>query len=312
MEGTMKTRILTVITLIMIAACSKGPTVATVDGEKISANDLVEKMRMEMGIYDPTILSDEQNYQNFRRLALENLIQESILISEAKRLGVDSDDESPGAVPEIIVGDPKHADRETLEERGIDPDKWMEAQRRRATIRRLIEKEVMDRIPVSDEQLESYYRKHISDFRENTRFHARQILVDKKEVADRIYVRLMKGEDFATVAKEVSVSPDAARGGDLGFFDAKTYPEVFAEVCQQLKPGEISKVTATSYGFQIFQLIAKRPPRQRSLDEMRSQIERILKEEKMDEVFVPWLEGLVKKASVSVNEEALKEVRLNG
>lgn len=310
----MKIRHLSAILVLALAltACGGGKTIATVDDEKISSGDLIEKMRMESGLYDPALLSDEKNFQSFRRQALDNLIQETVLLNEAKRLGVNAKGTGTTAVPEIMVGNPDLVDRDALAERGIDPKMWREAQRRRALIRKLIEREVMEKIPVTDGQIEEYYRKHISDFRDNTRFHARQILFDKKETADRIYVKLMNGADFAEMARAHSVSPDAARGGDLGFFDAKTYPEIFSEICQQLGPGEISTVTATPYGFQIFQLIAKRPPRQRSLEETKDQIMRALREERMEEAFIKWLGDLTKKASVSVNEETLREVKLNG
>jgi len=305
-------RYLTIALFVLMAACSSGKTVATVDGERISSSDLAWKMRMEMVLYDSAILSDERNFENFRRQALDNLIQEAVLIGEAKRLGVDVDSESARAVPEIMVVKPNISESDALAKKGIDEKRWREAQRKRALIRKLIEKEVVDKIPVTEKEIEDYYRNHISDYRDNTRFHARQILVDKKEMADRIHARLMKGEGFAALAKEFSVSPDAARGGDLGFFDAGAFPEVFAEICQQLSPGEISKVKATPYGYQIFQLIAKRPPRQRTIEEARDEIERRLKEKRIEEVFTPWLEELMKKAKVSVNEDALKEVKLNG
>jgi parvulin-like peptidyl-prolyl isomerase len=305
-------RYLSILLLVLMAACSGGKTVATVDGEKISSNDLVQKMRMEMVLYDSAILSDDRNFDSFRRQALDNLIQEAVLLGEARRLGVGAGKEGATAVPEIMVGKPDLPDSDALAKRGIDEERWRETQRKRALIRKLIEKEVVEKIPVADKEVEKYYKKHITDYRDNTRFHARQILVDKKEIADRLHARLMKGEEFATLAKEFSVSPDAAKGGDLGFFDANAYPEVFADICQQLSPGEISKVKATPYSHQIFQLIAKRPPRQRSMDEVRDRIERKLKEQRIEEVFAPWLEELMKRAKVSVNEDALKEVKLNG
>lgn len=303
---------LMVFLALALAACSSGKTVATVDGERISERDLLEKMRMEAGLYDPALLSDRENFEGFRRQVLDGLIKETVLVNEAKRQGLDAAGTGTTAVPEIMVGNPDLSDRDALAERGIDPERWREAQRRRALIRRLIEKEVLEKIPVTDEQVEEYYRKHISDFRENTRFHARQILVDKKETADRIYVKLMNGGDFAALAKEHSVSPDSERGGDLGFFDAETYPEVFSEICQQLRPGEISEVVATPYGFQIFQLIEKRPPRQRTLEEAGEEIRRRLREGDVEESFAKWLDSLMQKASVSVNEDALMEVKLNG
>lgn len=299
-----------VIALLLLAACSKGKAVATVDGERISSTALIERMRMEKLLYDPAVLDDDVNFVNFRRQALDGLIREEILLKEAKRLGLDEIEPASGAGAK--PGATGMPDGEALSERGIDAGWWKESQRRRAIIRRLIDREVLQKIPVDENEVKEYYRKHIGDYRDNTRFHARQILVDKKEDADRIYVKLMNGADFAELAKEHSVSPDSERGGDLGYFDAEAYPEVFSEICQQLKPGEISHVTATPYGFQIFQLIAKRPPRQRTLEEVRGEIERILREDDMEKAFAPWLESLMKRARVSINEATLKEVRLNG
>jgi len=122
----------------------------------------------------------------------------------------------------------------------------------------------------------------------------------------------MKGEDFAGLAKEYSQSPDGDRGGDLGYFDAAAYPEAFAEACAKLKKGEISDVIATPYGFQIFQLLDTRPSRQRSLGEVAESIQKRLREERVDEFYGPWLSRLMSGVKIQINENALKEVRLEG
>ena len=98
----------------------------------------------------------------------------------------------------------------------------------------------------------------------------------------------------------------------LGYFDAEAYPEVFAEICQKLKPGEISEVVATPYGFQLFELIDRRQVRQRPLTEVRDEIIKILRGERIDEAYRPWLAGLMEGASVRIEEKTLKEVRLDG
>jgi len=293
--------------IIMIAlaaaACSRGrgKVIAEVEGVGITSEDLRQGMLMDRLVYDPAVLTTEANFDEFRRRSLQRLIQEAIMLKEAERQGISGQVDTPLPVEEAA-----------LEDRGIDPKAWQEAQRRRAMIRGLIQREVVAKIPVAEGDIKAYYRKHIQDFRDNTQFHARQILVDSKELADQIHARLMKGEKFASLAKEFSVSPDGERGGDLGFFDAASYPEVFSEVCQKLKPGEISEVVATPYGFQIFQLLERRPARQRQLDEVADAIRLRLGEEKIEEAYRPWLEGLMDGATVMINEEAVKEVRLNG
>jgi parvulin-like peptidyl-prolyl isomerase len=308
----MKSTTFMIILLFALAGCSGGKTVATVDGTKISSATLIEKMHMESGLYDPAILSDRENFGSFRRQALDSLITETVLLHEAKRLGLDKIDGKAGTAAVNIAGQPGLSDDKALKGMGIDPKKWQATQRRRALIRSLIVHEIIDKVPIPEEEISAYYAKHISEYRENAQFHAQQILVDKKETADRIRAELMKGADFGELAKKYSVSPDAARGGDLGFFDAQSYPETFAEICGKLSPGEISDVQATPYGYQIFLLIASRPARQRPLAEVRGSIMRKLQEKEVEQLFKPWLEELMGKAHISINEETLKEVTLNG
>jgi peptidyl-prolyl cis-trans isomerase C len=302
------------VSLVALAsACSRtsGRTVAMVDGQRISAQELVAEMKMERGMYDPALLSDDANFTQFRRQALDRLIQEALLLREAERAGVTlTAEEAAHAFPADDAS--TSGFKAALAERGIDVARWKEAQRRRLLIGKLIEQEVVGKIPVDDATVEAYYRKHQGDFRENTRFHARQILVGTREQADQIHAKLEQGEDFAKLAQEFSESPDGKRGGDLGFFDSESYPEVFSTICQQLAVGQTSAVTQTPYGYQIFQLLEKRPPRQRSLAEAKDDVRRLLQEQRAEEAFEPWLQTLEEKAKVSVDENTLKEVRLEG
>lgn len=302
---------LAVAVIALACACSRGSgtVVASVDGRRITSQDLQEEMRMQQGMYDPAVFSSPQNFEEFRRRTLDRLVQEAILTAEAKRAGITVTDEelsqSPESAADIDQG-------KILGERGIDPKRWKESQRRRVLIRKLIESQVVDRIPVTDEAIEAYYKSHAAQFRENTQYHARQILVETREQADRLHAQLVKGADFGELAKQHSISPDGARGGDLGFFDAQSYPEVFSEICGQLSKGQTSDVKATPYGYQIFQLLDKRPSRQRPLAEVKPLIKRLLQEDRIESTYEPWIAGLTKGARIQINEDVLKEVRLEG
>ena len=286
-------------------SCSRmsGTVVAEVNGNKIRAADLRSEMLIERTVYDPDILTTQANFEAFRRQALDKLVQEEVMLAEARRQGI----KAPDDIPEI-----KAAESRALKERGIDPGRWKEAQKRRTIIRQLIDREVLARIPVEKSAVLTYYAKNTQEFRNNTSYHARQILMDTREQAEEIHTRLMKGEDFAELAGKYSQSPDGDRGGDLGYFDAAAYPEVFAEACAKLKKGEISDVIATPYGFQIFQLLDQRTSRQRTLEEVSESIQKRLREERVDEFYGPWLTELMSGAKVTIDENALKEVRLEG
>lgn len=96
--------------------------------------------------------------------------------------------------------------------------------------------------------------------------HARHILVDTEEEAQKVKERLQAGEDFATLAKELSKdTASASEGGDLGWFPRGMMVTEFEEAAFALEPGQTSDIVKTSYGYHIIQLIERDP--NRPLDE---------------------------------------------
>lgn len=76
---------------------------------------------------------------------------------------------------------------------------------------------------------------------------------------DAIRLRVKSGEDFGFLAKTYSEDPgSAAEGGDLGFFDRTQMAKEFTAYSFKLKPGEISPVFETEFGFHVLQVIERR------------------------------------------------------
>ncbi len=306
--------IVVICATLTLGACSRAdsPVVATVGGKPITAAQLVSRMKMAREKYDPVLLRDKANFGEFRQQTLKGLIDEQLFLWEADRVGIVI---TPEEMAEHLSAQRGEASAEemnqALRDYGIDAEDWEETQRRRLAIQKLIQQEVIDAIPVSDEEVAAYYRKHIQDFRLPTQFHARQILVDSRETAEEIHAKLKRGEDFAKLARAFSMSPDAQRGGDLGLFDARTYPEMFITICQRLQIGEISKVLDTDYGYQIFQLLDRRPPRQRSLGEVTDAIRLKLREQRSEAAFATWVEKITNQTTASIDQTQLKGVTLD-
>ena len=94
--------------------------------------------------------------------------------------------------------------------------------------------------------------------------HARHILLGSEDKAQEALRRVQAGEDFATVAREMSVD-DITRteGGDLGFFPKGmlSVPREVEDAAFALQPGQVSGVVRSPYGFHIIQVVERQSDR---------------------------------------------------
>jgi peptidyl-prolyl cis-trans isomerase C len=90
-----------------------------------------------------------------------------------------------------------------------------------------------------------------------------QVFVRTEEEAARVAQKLRASpQSFETVAREHSVAPEAEHGGDLGWIEVGRGLALFDEICtSSLKPGQISPVVPSEYGFHVFRLVELEPSR---------------------------------------------------
>src|SRR5215208_522115 len=118
---------------------------------------------------------------------------------------------------------------------------------------------------------------------------ARHILVETAEEAKAVSERLKKGEDFATVAKEVSKDTSSGpNGGDLDWFGKGAMVAEFETAAFELKVGEISKPIKSQFGYHIIQVLGHE---ERPLNASQYQ-------QKKDTVLSDWLTEARKAAKV--------------
>lgn len=147
-------------------------------------------------------------------------------------------------------------------------------------------------VKVTPGEVEDYYYAHEGDFRVPESVHARHILfrvpegADAKKVAEiraraeSVEKQLKKGANFAALARKYSQGPSAARGGDLGTFHRGEMVPEFEQAAFSLKPGEISGLVRTRFGFHIIQVLSKQAAKLKPLQQVRAQIEQDLKRKK--------------------------------
>jgi peptidyl-prolyl cis-trans isomerase D len=133
-----------------------------------------------------------------------------------------------------------------------------------------------------DAELRSLYESRSSLYNMPEQVRARHILLSLpadaspeqaeavRQRALDIIARIRAGEDFATLAKELSDDPgSAANGGDLGFFARGQMAKEFEDKAFALEPGKISEPVRTDYGYHIIEVEEHRPAQKRSFEEVR-------------------------------------------
>src|SRR6266852_8433709 len=153
-------------------------------------------------------------------------------------------------------------------------------------------------VSVSHEDLQAYYDQHRDDYRVPEQVNVSHILiktplpgpdgkVDPKGVdearkkAEDVLKQLKAGGNFADLAKKYSEDPGSGKnGGSLGWIGkGRTVPE-FEKVAFSLAKGATSGLVQSSYGFHIIHVDDKQDAHVKTLDEVKDQIEPIIKQQK--------------------------------
>lgn len=131
-----------------------------------------------------------------------------------------------------------------------------------------------------------------------------------KAKIDTVMQKLKAGADFAELAKEYSNDTGSAKnGGDLGFFGRRMMVKEFDEAAFNLKPGEISDVVKTNFGYHIIKLTDQKP--YPSFDEDKEELEKIFKQTRYQAEYDSLIDKLKDRYGFKLNEQVLADVLKN-
>lgn len=169
-------------------------------------------------------------------------------------------------------------------------------------------------VQVTPQEIRDYYDQHRDQYRLPEQVKVSHILiktplpgpdgkVDEKGVAEAqhraedLLKQLKAGAKFEDLASKYSEDPGSAKqGGSLGLIGrGQTVPE-FEKVAFSLPKGQISDIVKSSYGFHIIRVDDKQDAHMKSLDEVKGEIEPILKRQKAQQIAAKEGEDLLKQA----------------
>lgn len=209
-----------------------------------------------------------------RQQVLDSLIDERVLVTNAREMSNRIDDvELDRAVGNVAVQNQLTLAqlKDRLKKEGIAFAKFRDNVRDQMMVERVREREVINRIRVSDAEIDALLLQKRQEAGANAEFDIAQILVtmpegasiavasERRQRALAALARVRGGEDFAAVARELSEDANRAQGGKIGLRAADRLPDLFVKAIQSLKPGDVAPEPVRSgAGFHILKLLEKK------------------------------------------------------
>jgi peptidyl-prolyl cis-trans isomerase SurA len=246
--------------------------VAVVGREVVTASELAERrgfaerqlQRQGTPLPERSILE---------RQILDRLILDKAQLQLAKENGIRVEEIQLDRALERIAEDNKmtlSAFRQMLEKDGVPFEKFRDEVRQQIELQRLREREVDDRIEVSDSEIDQYLAEAKSGGGSRNEYNLAHVLVrlpeqaspeqidQARKKAEQARAESASGADFAKVAASYSDAPDALQGGAMGWRAEDRLPEIFAGAVKGMKVGETSAILRSPGGFHVVKLVERR------------------------------------------------------
>ena len=325
--------------LAMLPGCARNAspdhaTCAKVDGQPILREEVERIYHSRMTAASEG--SSPEQALSFKLSILDELINKQILLDYASRSRIAvSEAEVDTKMGELQSPYSQDEFLKKMKEQGVELNDLRREVRQSLIINKLINKDIVSRITITDAEIAEYYARNKASFNvPETEYHVAQIEVTPRaepevrnlknddakspQAAARkvqaLYARLRTGEDFAKVAQEYSEdAKTAAAGGDMGFIPASSLNSnlPFKEALNSLKVGQISGILQTPVGYHILKLLGREEAGQRPLSdpEVQSAIRQTLTNERQQLLKAAYIEVLRNKVKVTnyLAEQILSE-----
>lgn len=212
--------------------------------------------------------------KELRHQILESLIDERVIVTYARDSGMKVDEPELDRAVESVAGQNQLTVpqlKERLRQQGTDFTRFRNNLRDQILMERVREREVQGRIKISDKEVDDLVAKQHGAAKGDVQYDIAQILVTVPDGASESVVnerqaraaqamqRVQSGEDFATVAKQMSEDSNREKGGEIGLRPASRLPDVFVDAVKNLKPGQVApQLLRSGAGFHLLKLVDRK------------------------------------------------------
>lgn len=285
--------------VVMAAGCRAGsdraPVIVTLGGQEIHRNEFEQFIALKVGE-----VASSETADSLRSQMLDEYIRRRLVLDEAARAGLSvTAAEIEQAAQESPQVKAAAATADTREELARD-----------LLVQKYYRQVLLRDVRVSDEEIQKYIEQNQSRLTDKPGFFVREIRVQSKAEAEALRIEVTEGRrDFGSVARLRSDAPNAETGG-LARYEEGQLPDVLEKAIQPLRPGDVSPVIESGYGFHLFKLERRVQPhaieeRRSQLDDRRSQLTEELIARRNQQAVDAALDRLVSQVGVKIHDSTL-------
>lgn len=285
--------------------------IANINGEPVTQADLDQEIgallnRMGASGIPPAML--DQYRARLEPRAFDQLVLKSQLRDYAKKNNVAVTDQEVNDEIQKISGNfpTPEAFKEALAKQNMTVESLTEEIKKDFLLANAVKQYTSGLPQPTTPEMEAYYKEHAKDFTHPETVSASHILIGATEGTDAntksaslakaqaLRDQLRGGADFAELAKTNSSCPSSQRGGDLGSFERGQMVPEFEEAAFKLKPGEISDVVETKFGYHIIKISQHNDAGTEPFKKIAPQVKDSLQQKKLSD----WFDQLIQGAKV--------------
>lgn len=284
--------------------------VLKVNEEPLTAKDFAEALAERLRVYDALTVKDERIIKRVKESVLDDFVVQRVSQSYARRNGILVKSENiEASINSIRANYPDDISfRKSLSEQGLSFKEWSERLKGSLLQKLIIEKISSSADSLSTDELRTYYESNKDTFKRSEQIKVSQIVLKNESDANQILEELKKGRSFEDLAKQYSITPEAEKGGDLGWVERGTL-DAFDKTAQ-LGLNKRSGVVKTPYGFHIIEIRGKRPETLLPFEEVKGQISRRILERRQQSTYSQWLEFELKNAKIFKDQALIDAIQV--
>ncbi len=312
------------------AETAKEGVAVTVNGIDITESQIEERIKPQLEKMSAQLPPSfvEQYKKQIRKQALEGMVVEQLLDGKIKESNiVVTEQDVTGHLEKIAAQQNLSLDdiKALIEARGQSFDEVKQRIRKGMGYQKFMESQWAGQINVSEDDAKKYYSENTAQFETPEQVKASHILIQPntsdpnidpndakakaKVKAQQLLEQVKNGADFATLARENSNCPSAAKGGDLGFFGKGQMVPDFEKAAFELKVGQVSDIVETQFGYHIIKVTDHKDAHIDEFEQVKDNIVNTLTQKKQNEFAMHYVDSLKAGANIvySPAEEAITE-----
>lgn len=252
-----------------------------------------------------------------RQSVIESLIEQKILLQEARKNGIEvTDEDVDNALKRILERNNTSLEqfRRELATIGMNEKQYRENLKKQILGSKVVGYEVRSKVIIPEERIIDYYDTHYTEQVDEGGYYILQIgisydqndekaLKNAEQKGERILSLAKSGQDFKELARQYSDLPSAADGGDIGVFQASEMASYMRDAVTGLAPGEISDIIKTPVGLQIYKLLSSQEGQiitKVPYEEVKEEIRQQLFQQEMENRYQDWMKQMREGAYVKI------------